>query len=400
MDINLLPGAGADHGPRNFSPVLQVIRRIVSPDNGPYALVTWTDTPAAHAALINFLEQNLPNECKPCAEFCLSKAKYLEDAPALRDRISTLQAELPGLAMLLDWEKAVYEAADRSVFGIMSLSSTYGREAGAAVVATVKAIADAAAGHGAQTEPFRAFSSGMGPVLIDRLEHAAPDNRTESKWAKALRKIPKADLNGRQISALNSFLHYAPVNQLSKGPGVVYELGIPDVIGYLRPEYRSARKALLSGEFVPLKDLIKQGRTPKDISDGLIFAKSCKWRFVQMGAACDYVNKKSRVVAGHLAVQLPETSFGYTHLIKGGTQFSDNPHNSDWLFQTPPFDESGRRCALIVNLRFPLIFSRSAASALVPVYRCREALASEIATSSAQYSIRPGIVEFRKQLRG
>ena len=110
MDINLLPGAGLDVSARTFSPIMSIIRKLISAENGPYALVTWTNNPNAHDALSNHLQEHLDPTLRPSATFCLSKPDYLDDGPSLIEKLKTLQNELPGLSMLLDWEAAVIAA--------------------------------------------------------------------------------------------------------------------------------------------------------------------------------------------------------------------------------------------------------------------------------------------------
>lgn len=391
MDINLLPGAAANQGARTFAPIASIISKIISRDNGPFALVTWTENTASHDALMTYLGERLAPELQPCAAFCLSKAQYLDDAPALVDRLKTLRDELPGLAMLLDWEIAVTNAADRSVFEIMAMSGKRGTAAGAAVAQIVRAVGTAAAGAAAATaKPFQAFTHGMSPVLTDRLDFSAPDANTEDSWKEALGSNPIANPTDLERAHLNNFFQLASVTgSATSSLGAVYGLSTTEVLPFLSPAFPSGRAAKLSGEFAPIK-----GGQLQDKASQNRFVKDCEWRFVQLGAACDHVNGKTRVIEGHLGLEVPERQFGSTNLINSG-QFRDVPDKKDWLFQSPPFAKKGKRFVLVFNLRYKLSIGMGELETMRQLYRLREGLASEIAIHSANFSTRPGILEFR-----
>lgn len=391
MDINLLPGAGLDVSARTFSPIMAIIRKLISAENGPYALVTWTNNPNAHDALSNHLQEHLDPTLRPSATFCLSKPEYLEDGQSLIEKLKTLQNELPGLSMLLDWEAAVISAADRSVLEIMKLSEKFGLEGGAAVSEAVHAVSHAAAGNvEAKARPFRAFTNGMSAVLADRLDYRKPDLQAEAAWQRILAAANVGTPNDIQKAALNTFFHVELLSSDAPSSfGVVYDLKFSDVLPFLAGRFKSSREALLANEFLPLR-----GGALKTDGDKAKFARSCKWRFVRLGASCDHANNKTRVLDGVLAVEVPEVSYAAVNLHERNT-FRDFPDKREWLFQTPPFKGAKGRYSIVANMRYRVGLPEASLAALKPVIRLREALASELATHAANFSTRPGIVEFR-----
>ena len=390
MDINLLPGAAADFGPRTFSPIVTIVRKLISPDNGPYALVTWTNNVAAHDALTDYLEQQLSLELRPCATYCLPKEGHLEDPPALMAKLRALHGDIPGLAMLLDWERAVTNAADRSVLQIARLSGLYGRQQGNAVAQAVRAISRASAGAiEADIHPFRAFAQGMSAVLADQLERSLPVTETEAAWKAALTAAAPADPDDQQRAALNTFFHLETAPDARPALGAVYSAPFSAISQYLLPVHKTKTAALLSQEFVPLKSNRLRDNTAKKA-----FARRCSFRLIQLGAPCDHSNNKVKVPEFLLAVEIPETAFDDTDL-RYKAQFRDTPAKSDWLFQTPPLLSTAGRYVLVVNMRFRISVPMIELSSFKRIGRLREALASEIATHSANFSTRPGIIEFR-----
>lgn len=392
MDINLLPGAGGNFGPRTFAPIATIIGKLIGKENGPYALVTWTANTAAHAALVTYLDQHLAASLRPCANYCLPKEGHLDDPPALIAKLESLQSEIPGLAMLLDWERAVMKAADRSVHQIAQLSNAHGLDQGKAVAQSVRAISHAAAGSTeADENPFRAFTQGMSALLADQLDRAGTDASTEAAWKASLTNAPPDEPDDRQRAALNTFFHLEPPGaNASPTFGTIYEVPCQMLRPFLRPKFKTSQAAMLSNEFLPIKS-----QNARDAAADKKFARSCKWRLIQLGAACDHANGKTRVLEGVLAVEVPESGFEMTDLRKNKKEFRDTPPNSDWLFQTPPFLGPKGRYVLVANMRFRISFPLAMARELKRVGALREAITSEIAVHAANFSTRPGIIEFR-----
>jgi hypothetical protein len=399
MDINLMPGAGGNAGARNFAPISAIISKIVGTDNGPYALITWTKDASAHDALVAYLEQNLAEPLRPCANHCLPKDGHLEDPAALVAKLTTLQSEIPGLAMLLDWEKAVMKAADRSVHQIAQLSNAHGLQQGAAVAQSVRAISHAAAGSAeADANPFRAFTQGMSALLADQLDKAGADASTEAAWKTCLAAKPLTDPDENQRAALNTFFHLEPPEaNASSTFGTIYDVSFETLQPFLKPKFKTSKAAMLSNEFLPIKF-----QNERNAAADNKFARSCKWRLIRLGAACDHVNGKTQTLDGLLAVEVPESCFDMTDLAKDtkkngkkAKEFRDTPADRAWLFQTPPFLGAKERFVLVANMRFRISLPLTMATELKRVGALREAIASEIAIHAANFSTRPGIIEFR-----
>ncbi|MFM9853511.1 MAG: hypothetical protein ACKVOJ_12010 [Sphingomonadaceae bacterium] len=393
MDINLMPGAGGNAGARNFAPISAIISKIIGAENGPYALITWTKDTAAHDALVAYLETNLAEPLRPCANYCLPKDGHLEDPVALIAKLTTLQSEIPGLAMLLDWEKAVMKAADRSVHQIAQLSNAYGLKQGLAVAQSVHAISHAAAGRTeADANPFRAFTQGMSALLADQLDKAGADKSTADAWKASLAAQPIAEPNDTQRAALNTFFHLEPPDANSSPTfGTIYKISFNAIKPFLKSRFATHDEAMIGNEFLPMKESRNKGNDPQ-------FAQSCEWRLIQLGAACDHANGKVQVLDGMLAVEVPESCFEATNLgsrKNGKTKFGDTPGGLEWLFQTPPFLRDGVRYVLVANMRFRISLPKDKMKKLKRAGALRDALATEIAIHAANFSTRPGTIEFR-----
>lgn len=395
MDINLMPGAGSTFSPRTGSPVANVLRKTVGRDNGPYALVTWTENVGLHEQLIEFLQTNLEPERQPCVSFCLSKSEYLEDPEGLRGKIEAFHDDLPGLAMLLDWEGAVTTAADRSVFQIAKLSGKHGSEQGSAVAQLVAAIASHSAGRDESAAyPFRSFTQGMSALLADQMDHAPRSPAIEESWKKAIGEATPQPLGDNQQAALNTFFNFERIEQNDKthGLGTVYKTSFAAISDLLKPRWKSSWEAITSGEFFPI---VREKANTEEARKA--FAKKCDWRLIALGAACDHTNKKNRIFEAVLGVCVEEDAFENSGIFakKKATKFPDTPPNGDWLFQTPPFVDGENRFVLVANMRYHVGLPLTTRSEFEVVGRLREGLANELASHVANFSTRPGIIEFR-----
>lgn len=395
MDINLMPGAGSTFSPRTGSPVANVIRKTIGIDNGPYALVTWTDNEGLHDQLIEFLHANLEPARQPCVSYCLSKSEYLDDADGLRSKIEAFHDDLPGLAMLLDWESAVTTAADRSVFQIAKLSGKHGSEQGSAVAQLVAAIASHSAGHEeSSAHPFRSFTQGMSALLADQMDNAPRSPAIEESWKKAIAAAAPQSPSEKQQAALNTFFNFERIgqNDSSHSLGTVYKANFAAISDLLKPRWKTSWEAITSGEFFP----IIREKTNTDAARKEL-AKKCGWRLIALGAACDHTNKKNRIFEAVLGVCVEESAFELSGIFakRKLTKFPDTPPNGDWLFQTPPFSDDGNRFVLVANMRYHIGLSLNSRDEFEVVGRLREGLANELASHVANFSTRPGIIEFR-----
>ena len=390
MDINLLPGAGDNQGPRTFDPIVIALQSILRRDNGPYALVTWTNTPDSHESLISYLANSDELELLPCANCCLAKDIYLEDPRRLALDLKKLNREVPGFGLLVNWETAVLTAAGRSVTAVYELSGIHGIEADPEIAKIAFNIGAAAVGGGlAKTQPIHSLSQGMSSVLSDRLDHKAPDAESERDWVQILSCNQSKLTDCVQKSKLNRLFNVAETSPDSASTlGMVYRVKVRDILPFLKPKFKTGKAAILSKEFLPRK--CGQNNANE-------IAKACKLRFIRLGAPCDFANAKDRVVEGHLAIEVPENCFDRTlTLLRDKNKvFKDVPYNCGWLFQTPPFFWNSVQQVLVINLRYRISFPLSKLSQLFPVYRLKDKLSAEIATQSANFSTRPGISEFR-----
>ena len=240
MDINLMPGAGNDRGARTFEPIANAIQKLVCRDNGPYALVTWTNTPDSHAALMSYLEESDHGALQPCADFCLAKEEYLEGSTQTCDTAEGPGERVSRLRFAVELGKWQFQVQliDRCR-QFMTFLGAHGRQTDGKVAnIAVNVGAAAAGGELGRTQPFHSFSQGMSSVLSDRLDHEAPEAKVEGSWAKRLQGSQRVLEDPEQKAKLNSFFNVAEVSPKTvSSSGMVYRVLVKDILPFLRPRF-------------------------------------------------------------------------------------------------------------------------------------------------------------------
>lgn len=388
MDINLIQGSGMEGGAQTFSPIKNALESLLNAKNGPYALITWTNNPELHDKLIEYLCQELDQQIQPSANLCIEKAEYLNQPALLRDKIGQLKQDLPGLSMLLDWERGVIEAADSAVLEVVKLADEYGTAANGAISKAINGIAIAASGRAESiAQPFKALCSGMSNLLADKLDSIDVDTNVENRWKAFISDSPPEEIGENEKAALNTFFH------IEKGEGnsqfgAVYELPYVFLSQYLPDPTSPQEQIIRSLDFVgPRTQAGNRGAGKKLIS------ASCDWRFVRLGAACDHAQNKSQIAQGILAVKVDEAAFPLLEFTDEGTGRSQNT----FIFQSPKFSDvlTQKKYVLLLNFRYPLSISKHNLADFNLSCRLSESLATQISQLLADFSTRPGIIEFR-----
>lgn len=209
MDINLLSGSPANAGPQTFSTNLAVIDKLISEDNGPYALITWTTT-SEHENLIQHLNARLTKKKRPFFSVCLDKNIYLDDPDGLLAKLQELRDTSPQMAALMDWEKRVQDAVIQVLDDLITLAGGDNlTEASKNMDNLMSWLARAA--HGKTNAPkdcLAAVNDALSPVLHDKISRICSENIPNALWNKAVTKIDCAStLSDEQIGKVNLALH-------------------------------------------------------------------------------------------------------------------------------------------------------------------------------------------------
>jgi hypothetical protein len=183
LDMDLVPGAGETR--TKVSTLVATIRRIVSPDNGPYSVIAWTK----HMELVEEFEKYIfeRNDMgQPINVVAISKDACRDDADEFDiDKIKAVLdatlVEFSPLMFLQSWEASCLDAAIRVTAelstlaqqGVYSSPKEFRDNWKLQLLRMMHSMAKAAGGRAIKEDrdvAFAAFCSALSPLHADRLE--------------------------------------------------------------------------------------------------------------------------------------------------------------------------------------------------------------------------------------
>ncbi|MFY9826581.1 MAG: hypothetical protein WAM82_34790 [Thermoanaerobaculia bacterium] len=385
LDLHLMGSGGNTE--QQVKNTLGVLANLLTPDNGPYAIVVWSGHVGEGLDRFQLeIEQRLPKEGRPLPLkiIPLDKVAFIRpsegerrvDKPdelkrAIMDRIQ----DCPQLAALLSWEEDVAGAADdaiRQVFQIARQTASAGQSQSlAAEVNRILAeIAVAAIGfHNAEADAFRGVNEVLVQVVADRLQRRSASPETVQLWQQAVTDFKKkSDLRDEDASLLNRFLH-VDVNQVQP-----WERGSITSLEVL-PEEKFRR---LWSE--TRGDLLQEFCLPSEAQ--------VEWVMLQVQPACDQAQRNRGLLPYMLGLRVNQLS----------KSKRDEIRRKECLWLSPILGEGAENFFLVFHLRFVTGLSRKEEEfpQLACRYRLREQILAEISHDLHTHGGRPGIIRFSR----
>ena len=294
LDINLIGGTSPHQDANVFAAPISILERIIGDTNGPYALITWTDT-GLHEKLMERLRGTKSLEFRqPFFARPLEKAEYAKDAEKLKGAIQEIIAKTPSFGALLDWEARVGRAGQRVLYEIQSSSSSLGGDDAAEKLDRMlsKLAVSAFGENHVEAHRFEAVNEALLPILNDALNVEFFSEAAQNDvWEKAVTKHAEENqIENLLIARLNSAVIFEPINSIKP-----YRRGaVPEV-----PE-----AWLAGGQFVE-----RFGATPNDLAVSVLKLKGeadvVRWVLIQAQAACDFAQQKIGPMPYLLAAVVP-----------------------------------------------------------------------------------------------
>jgi|GEM_PF-797315 len=215
MDIT---GSGSDKN--KAAALVNVIKKIINPQNGPFAVLVWTKHPEIIELFENyiFLEKDIPNSI---CTVTLTKDKCKKNGnfnfEIVADKLSEALSETSPLLFLQTWEEKCFKAASEVTnnLSILSENNAEGLEEWRKnwkeqLLMLMRTMAQAQAGkHLTQDNCLDSFYGSLNPLHADRMENKVSD-LTAFLIQKSSEIIDSlADVSVEQKAKINTMLHIA-----------------------------------------------------------------------------------------------------------------------------------------------------------------------------------------------
>lgn len=389
MDLHLNDSGASSDSKQHFATIASILRAVISPDGGPYALFLWTEHAQHSQKLSEYLDSRLNDDesfARPVAVLALDKNKYIEPntgTPTSVDKLSAAIREnvenIPQLAALMEWELSVLGGVNKTLAALADLvpsSKKNSNDYPDSLDATMSILAAEAVGkNNVGVNPKGALSECLAPILQDRLLYQISNDESEV-WTKAVTKFkdPNAEVDKEQIPQINRMLHFSTGDLTASRPtdwGAVIEfpnLCLKDTLGLTYGQ-------ILGGEM----KVDKESR------------RDCNLRWIRVGAQCDYSQNSSGPIQYLLGVEIPLNAKRMVKKVGDDNEVKLKPTDAIWISPPVSIDNSSP-FELHVHSRLSIVKPVSDCESWSLKYRMRESLMAHLVRFHSNYISRLGII--------
>lgn len=232
LDMDLIGGNASDID--KIASLKNVLRRIISPQNGPFGVIAWTNK----EDLINKFEKatfELPEFPKPIFVIPIEKGECMKgnvfNLEIISEKIDTSLSEYSPLLLFNIWEGICFSAATEVSNDLSSLLSVEAENPAdwrvlwkRQCLNLMHTLAEAEAGQQLNKIPaITSLYGSMNPLLTDRMENNTDKALIDSLSFQSAEIIKAENITDSQVIAkLNSRLHLSICNQNGFRAGNIY----------------------------------------------------------------------------------------------------------------------------------------------------------------------------------
>jgi len=380
MDIQLVGGTSPGAGNVYDAPI-SVLRRTIREDNGPYALITWSNNPSWYdGLLVRMKETPAMTRRQPFYTVSLDKNAYAADAEKLRIAVSSIISGNPAFGALLDWERRVAAAGENVLRMIGTFSEQFEGATPSDKVDHLlsKLAADAFGKEHVKDHLFEAVNEALLPLLTDALNTQFFSEDRNRLWEAAVTKSDEVvALDVDASSKLNSavlFDHFDGIKPYRRGA----VLALPEL-----PE-----DAFLT-RFGAKPDALRGALLKIDIP------KKLQWILVQIQAACDFSQPKQGPLPYLLGAVIPADFTPKKDTIGQALARPKSVWTSPELAPIDGVCSTRFQIAVLHGISFPMTRKAIAEANYRVLGRFKDQVISAIAHEHHSHGSRPGFVSFQ-----
>jgi hypothetical protein len=373
-----------------YATLTDAIRLYISNQNGPFALIFWTsnkDLIDGFKAYVQEREENMPS---PFILSHIDKDEFLETGQNLTEKVFELLNN-ETISLLYDFENQAFEAASKTiseVFKIIPRNDSWGNSIDfkANFDKVFSKIAESTFGFDhAKKNPTKAVYSALIPIMNYYLSYFSSPRIWDENLKSLNEAVTSGDLTypeGFDFRLLNCVFHLEEAPDYSKeARGVVlkYLLESPLSHQYAGGEYFRALEERAK-RFFDLFIQFNTAETNTAYRDNV--RASSEFIFLEISAACDYSQNKSRVNKYMLGLITPIVP---QELMK---------NKSEAILLLPEMYYKGQACQIRLNLNFVYGFEPEDEKLGVSLFKMKGGILDKIASAYAGHVSRIGITSF------
>ncbi len=371
MDVILIEANIPEDGPKIFSAVQGLLQKLISSENGPYVLITWSSYDKQAEALFSYLQERMPANQQPTNYKRLNKEEFMGEKPSdLFAEVQNCIKDLGVISCLVEWESGVQTAVSGTIQSLGDIALELTRNTrDDAMKQILWTLAKAEAGktlneNNAVIHLYTILSS----LLSDRIMNAG---FPKGNMCEQLDGSDECEKSGNAWHrGINTMLHLDFPSAPGLSPGNSY--GYPESrYDLLDPKLKEDK--FLRGHFMCyLNDWSKAEK--KEL------ACACQLLLTDITPPCDHAQDKTAwrkyVVATKIPIEYLSSCYIYNKELK---QRNIGHLCGDYLWMTPEFEkEEDGLFAIVFNARFIISLPKAELKDQQPLFRIRQPLLSDM----------------------
>ena len=400
LDLNLLDGRDAQ--PKDIQSALySLINRIISPNNYPYVIILWSRQEKQYKYLLDELFVDRLKQCTPIAILEWIKSDYFpnyteaeensENEERILDELKKVLSTIPAYAYLLQWENCIHNSADKTIQALFHNSrntNDWQNNANCILSMFAHSYLDKHYAEASQIEKIRSSLLFLNDVYYDTLEDTIQNESFEivsSEFNHSIKEEEQEIIRSKTNESILFSKNVASIEQ----PGCVY------VWKNDNTSAKDISSAILNDCFntQSIREQVEKDNVGKCIKE-LKKVFDCCFRkakqtiintYIQacgvvVTPSCDYAQKKTkydRVVLG---------------IIINADCRNQLDLKSDSIYVSPVFNYESKPRIMVLHFRYFITEKIDTITELIPLFRLRNSILSEIQSKLARHISRQGIM--------
>jgi len=385
FDINLLDSSNES---QILSTLVETLPKYISSDNGPYALIFWTDKEDLIPKIKQYInDRGIDNVPKPFIIDCIDKDVCYGNPEELHNKLNEIFQE-PTLNVMVDYENVVSNSVTKTInqfFDIIPSTDVWGENINYSenFEKIFSRIASSTLGFNhAKENPDKAIYA----ALTENLNHHVEHSENKGNWKKVLTSLATVDeakkidfVEGFNYSILNNLLH------IENNKGLFYQSD-RGVLIKLKKSYLRTHKTNFTAFYSSMIQFsyksTKEVNAKKEIKKSI---RNSRLVCIEISAGCDHSQKTKRANNYLLGFIMPKLE---SKILKLSSSLPAK------TFRSICFMEEKKEMQLWLNLNYSIVLGEKDPNIEKIEFKLKSEIVNQIGNKYANHISRIGITSF------